>query len=88
MGKNRILITGSAGFIGSHLTELCVEKGYDVKTFVYYNSRNYWGWLEESKYKGEIEIVAGQSTPTAPGSLHALFWAACRGNRRVEPCAG
>ena len=59
MGKNKVLITGSAGFIGSHLTDLCVLKGYDVKAFVHYNSRNYWGWLEESKYKDEIEIVAG-----------------------------
>ena len=59
MGKNRILITGSAGFIGSHLTELCVERGYDVQVFVHYNSRNHWGWLEESKYKDEIEIVTG-----------------------------
>ena len=25
-----VLITGAAGFIGSHLTELCVEKGYNV----------------------------------------------------------
>ena len=59
MISKRVLITGSAGFIGSHLTELCVEKGYDVQAFVHYNSRNYWGWLEESKYKNEIEVIAG-----------------------------
>ena len=37
MISKRVLITGSAGFIGSHLTELCVEKGYDVQAFVHYN---------------------------------------------------
>jgi nucleoside-diphosphate-sugar epimerase len=41
-----ILVTGAGGFIGSHLTELLVEKGYTVKAFVHYNSWNKWGWLE------------------------------------------
>jgi len=56
---NKVLITGAAGFIGSHLTELLVKKGYQVKAFVHYNSKNSWGWLDESKYKNEIEIVTG-----------------------------
>ncbi len=54
-----ILITGAGGFIGSHLVELCVQKGYSVKAFVHYNSRNFWGWLEESPHKNDIEIIAG-----------------------------
>ncbi|MFH1582026.1 MAG: NAD-dependent 4,6-dehydratase LegB [Pseudomonadota bacterium] len=54
-----ILITGAAGFIGSHLTELCVEKGFKVKAFVHYNSMNNWGWLEDSDCKEKIEVVAG-----------------------------
>jgi len=57
--SNKVLITGAAGFIGSHLTELLVEKGYQVKAFVHYNSKNSWGWLDESKYKNEIEVVTG-----------------------------
>ena len=57
--RKKTLVTGAAGFIGSHLTELLVEQGYSVKTFVHYNSRNYWGWLEESKYKNEIEVISG-----------------------------
>ena len=57
--SNKILVTGAAGFIGSHLTELLMEKGCQVKAFVHYNSRNHWGWLEESKYKDEIEVIAG-----------------------------
>ncbi len=43
---NKILVTGSDGFIGSHLTEELVKQGYPVKAFVYYNSFNSWGWLD------------------------------------------
>ncbi len=55
----KVLVTGSEGFIGSHLTELLVEKGFEVKAFVRYNFKNDWGWLEESKYKNDIEIYTG-----------------------------
>ena len=59
--NKKVLITGADGFIGSHLTELLLEKGYDVKAFTYYNSFNSWGWLdklEKNKLK-EIEIFSG-----------------------------
>lgn len=59
MESKKILITGACGFIGSHLTELCVGLGYDVRAFVHYNSNNNWGWLEHSKCRNEIEIVSG-----------------------------
>ena len=55
------LVTGADGFIGSHLTELLVEKGYQVKAFTYYNSFNTWGWLDAlpaDKMK-EIEVFSG-----------------------------
>lgn len=55
----KVLITGAAGFVGSHLTEKCVELGYEVRAFVRYNSRNSWGWLETSRHKKDIEIVTG-----------------------------
>ena len=55
----KVLVTGAEGFIGSHLTELLVEKGFEVKAFVRYNFKNDWGWLEESKYKNDIEIYTG-----------------------------
>lgn len=55
----KILITGAGGFIGSHLTELCVERGYRVRAFIHYNSQNRWGWLEDSKHKDKIEVFCG-----------------------------
>lgn len=55
----KVLVTGADGFIGSHLCELLLEKGYDVKAFVYYNSFNSWGWLDKSPYAKEMEIFAG-----------------------------
>ncbi len=42
----KILLTGSEGFIGSHLTEELVKQGFEVKAFVLYNSFNNWGWLD------------------------------------------
>ena len=44
--KNKILITGADGFIGSHLTEYLVNKGCSVKAFTLYNSFNSWGCLD------------------------------------------
>ncbi len=55
----KVLVTGAGGFIGSHLAELLVERGYDVKALVHYNSRNQWGWLEGSRYVAHMEVVTG-----------------------------
>lgn len=57
----KVLVTGADGFIGSHLTESLLEKGYDVKAFTYYNSFNTWGWLDTlSKEKlDQIEVFSG-----------------------------
>lgn len=57
--RSKILITGAAGFIGSHLAELCVELGFNVIAFDRYNPNNYWGWLEDSKYKKDMEVILG-----------------------------
>lgn len=57
----RVLVTGADGFIGSHLTELLVEKGYRVRAFTFYNSFNSWGWLDsiDKRVLNEIETVSG-----------------------------
>lgn len=57
----KILITGSDGFIGSHLTEELVRQGYDVRAFTYYNSFNSWGWLDHSpkEIKDSLDVFAG-----------------------------
>lgn len=61
LNKKSVLITGSDGFIGSHLTEEMVKQGYKVKAFIYYNSFNNWGWLESlsKEILSEIEIFQG-----------------------------
>ena len=55
----KVLITGADGFIGSHLTELLLEKGYLVRALSQYNSFNYWGWLEEIPQNKNLEIITG-----------------------------
>jgi NAD dependent epimerase/dehydratase len=57
----KILVTGADGFIGSHLVEELVNRGYKVKAFVLYNSFNSWGWLDtlSKEIKDNIEIFSG-----------------------------
>ena len=57
--SSKILITGATGFIGSHLTEFCVEQGFNVVAYDRYNPNNHWGWLENSEYKNDIEFILG-----------------------------
>ncbi len=59
MENKTALVTGADGFIGSHLTEMLVAKGYKVKALSYYNSFNNWGWLEDINCKKEIEVLTG-----------------------------
>ena len=57
----RVLVTGADGFIGSHLTEELVKKGYDTKAFVCYNSFNNWGWVDylDKEVRSQIDIFPG-----------------------------
>ena len=54
-----VLVTGADGFIGSHLVELLVKKGCQVKALSCYNSFNHWGWLEDVDCLQDIEVVTG-----------------------------
>lgn len=58
---SKVLVTGAGGFIGSHLTELLVSQGYEVRAFVHYNSLGTWGWIDTfpKEIKDHIEIFAG-----------------------------
>ena len=57
----KIFITGSEGFIGSHIVEKLILEGHKVKALVLYNDRNSYGWLDniDDKIKNEIEFVLG-----------------------------
>src|ERR1700742_4436630 len=57
----RVLVTGSDGFIGSHVVEELVKAGATVKAVVYYNSFNSWGWLDTvpPDIMKSVEVVAG-----------------------------
>lgn len=59
-GNNKkVLVTGGDGFIGSHLTEMLVKKGFNVKSLSQYNSFNNWGWLEDVDVLDQIEVLNG-----------------------------
>jgi len=76
----RVTVTGADGFIGSHLVQMLVERGADVRAFVYYNSFGSWGWLDGAPAEtlDQIEVVMGDVRDPAfvRGSLagaHAVF---------------
>lgn len=57
----KVVVTGSEGFIGSHLTERLLELGAEVTALVQYNSFNNWGWIDtfDKKIKDSINVVSG-----------------------------
>ena len=61
LSNKRILVTGADGFIGSHLVEELVRRGYNVRAFVLYNSFNSWGWLDQAspEMRKSIEVFSG-----------------------------
>ena len=57
----KVLVTGADGFIGSHLTEYLVKKGYNVKAFCLYNSFNSLGFVDsfDKNVKDSLDIFTG-----------------------------
>ncbi len=58
---NKVFVTGADGFIGSHLVEALIKKGYSVRAFCLYNSQGSWGWLDTLSIdiKSKIEVILG-----------------------------
>ncbi len=65
MVKPLALVTGADGFIGSHLTEALLDRGYRVRALAQYNSFNNWGWLEDIAPRTDLEIVCGDVRDSA-----------------------
>ena len=67
MNYKNIFITGADGFIGSHLTEKLIQKGYNVKALAQYNSFNNYGWLDcmptylKNNYEKHLGDIRDQS---------------------------
>lgn len=59
LAGRKVLITGAAGFIGSHLTELLVNEGAKIRAVVHYNGRGDLGNLAflEPSVARELEVV-------------------------------
>ena len=59
--KDKVLVTGADGFIGSHLVETLMATDHQVRAFCLYNSNGSWGWLDSlpDAIKSELEVVMG-----------------------------
>src|SRR5262245_62043250 len=60
----QFLVTGSGGFIGSHVTELLLQEGHYVRALVRYNGRNDIGHLRNvpESMRQHLEIKLGDVT--------------------------
>ena len=61
MRSKNVFLTGSEGFIGSHMVEALVKKNFNVRALVMYNSFKNIGWLSDldKKILDNVEIIFG-----------------------------
>jgi len=59
--SKKVLVTGADGFIGSHLVQMLMQKGYSVRALCQYNSFGSWGWLDtiDEQEKKNIDVILG-----------------------------
>jgi NAD dependent epimerase/dehydratase len=59
--RDEVAVTGAEGFIGSHLVETLVRRGYRVRAMVLYNMLSSRGWLSElpADVLGQVDVVFG-----------------------------
>ncbi|MGB0670848.1 MAG: GDP-mannose 4,6-dehydratase [Rhodospirillales bacterium] len=55
----KVLVTGAGGFIGSHLTEVLLARGTEVRAMVHYNALGSRGWLDQVAAVHDLEVLAG-----------------------------
>jgi NAD dependent epimerase/dehydratase len=60
----RTIVTGAGGFIGSHVVEIMLGRGWDVVALVHYNGRGSWGHLDTSPARQDprLTVVLGDVT--------------------------
>src|SRR5438552_248853 len=60
----RVLVTGAAGFIGSHLVEALMRSGAKIRAMLHYDSRSHRGNLEyaDPELLRGVELIAGDIT--------------------------
>jgi len=67
-----VLVTGAGGFIGSHVVEILLRHGHQVRALVHYNSQGSWGHLRElghSNHSQRSLSVEEQDQNPVPGQL-------------------
>ena len=57
----KVFVTGADGFIGSHLVESLIDKGYEVTALCLYNSFGSFGWLDNlpKDKKSNLKVILG-----------------------------
>jgi NAD dependent epimerase/dehydratase len=67
--SKKVLVTGAAGFIGSHLAERLVRDGHQVRAFVRYNGRDDRGNLADLPADIEAAIEVERGDLKDPGAV-------------------